>query len=70
MTTKIVKAYYDDGDEIEGVYTVLLDGDAIGEVRRDDSVSKTYWGRWNAGRMGFETRKEAVDYLIKRKMER
>lgn len=69
QTIKITKSYYDEErtDAHEGVYEVRRNGEYLGDVSRDDSVSTGYWGRWNAGRQGFETRKQAVAYLCRRR---
>ena len=79
QTIKITKTYfeYPTGDDtapererVEGTYTVLVDGVEVGEVARDEWVTAGYWGAWKAGRDGFETRKKAVAYLVKRYNDR
>ena len=66
-TVKVVQAHYhSDGEKIDGEYDVLYDGQKIGRVRRNDSTPTGYWGRWNVGSWGTDTRKSAVAHVVQR----
>lgn len=61
---KVVAHRYE-GEVIKGSYDVLYDGKKIGTVHRHDGVSNGYFGRWSVGRFYTDSRKSAVNHLVK-----
>lgn len=67
MADVVVRRHVYVGMPVMGSYDVFLDDVKIGTVRRNDGVSTGYFGRWHVGTTWFSTRKEAVDYLVKKR---
>lgn len=71
MAVKVVKHFFEgtwDGE----TYEVLVDGERAGTVRRRDSVSTGYYGRWAVvhGPYWTDTRRDAVRYVVNRHQAR
>lgn len=69
MAVKVVKHFFEgtwDGE----TYEVLVDGERAGTVRRRDSVSTGYYGRWAVRGYWTDTRRDAVRYVVNRHQAR
>ena len=70
-TVRVVRHKHADGEVEPGAYDVIVDGvRASGVVRRRDSVSAGYWGRWHVGHRHYcTTRAEAVQHVVDRHLQ-
>lgn len=50
---------------IDGEYDVLVDGEVAGQVSQG-TAPKGCYGHWRVGGHGFETRRQGVDYIVRR----